>query len=111
VDQDRDSPHLMSTQLQSEAAHWIAGSAPARRFDCTAQTRYRQADEPCTVEVTDDGTLAVRFARAQRAVTPGQSLVLYQGDNCLGGAVIATTDAPLQRRLAQRPASLEETTR
>ncbi|KRG39545.1 tRNA-specific 2-thiouridylase [Stenotrophomonas panacihumi] len=94
VDQDRESPWLMSTTLRSETAHWIAGAPPARRFDCTAQTRYRQPDEPCTVEVRDDGCVDVRFARPQRAVTPGQSLVLYDGDECLGGAVIAHTDAP-----------------
>ena len=45
-----------------------------------------------------DGTLSVLFARPQRAVTPGQSLVLYNGDVCLGGAVIAATDAPLEQR-------------
>ncbi|HBK44837.1 MAG TPA: tRNA 2-thiouridine(34) synthase MnmA [Xanthomonadaceae bacterium] len=100
VDQDRESPYLQSTWLRSERAHWVACAAPARRFECTAQTRYRQADEPCTVQVDDDGTLQVRFARPQRAVTPGQSLVLYDGDDCLGGAVIAATDAPLERRLA-----------
>lgn len=100
VDQDPASPWLMSTRLHSEAAHWIAGSPPARRFDCSAQVRYRQHDEPCRVEVRDDGTLDVRFAQAQRAVTPGQSLVLYDGEECLGGAVIAATDAPLEQRLA-----------
>jgi tRNA-specific 2-thiouridylase len=99
VDQGHDSPWLQSTQLWSEQAHWIAGSAPARRFDCTAQVRYRQHDEPCQVQVLDDGSLAVAFARSQRAVTPGQSLVLYDGDSCLGGAVIAATDAPLEARL------------
>ena len=108
VDQDRDSPYLMANGLQSEAAHWIAGAPPARRFECTAQTRYRQADEPCTVEVGDDGTLSVRFARPPRAVTPGQSLVLYLGEECLGGAVIATTDAPLERRLAQQAPAVHE---
>ena len=46
----------------------------------------------------DDGGLQVCFARPQRAVTPGQSLVLYAGDACLGGAVISTTDAPLELR-------------
>ncbi|WP_045770073.1 tRNA 2-thiouridine(34) synthase MnmA [Xanthomonas albilineans] len=112
VDQDRDSPHLMATQLRSESAHWIAGAPPARHFACRAQTRYRQADEPCMVEIRDDGTLTVQFTRPQRAVTPGQSLVLYQGEECLGGAVIATTDAPLERRLAQRtPATHEDTNR
>ena len=95
VDQGHDSPWLLSRTLRSEAAHWIAGSPPATRFSCTAQTRYRQPDEPCQVEVRDDGTLAVRFERPQRAVTPGQSVVLYDGDLCLGGAVIAATDAPV----------------
>ena len=52
----------------------------------------------------DDGTLRVRFAREQRAVTPGQSLVLYDGDRCLGGAVIAGTDAPLEQRLRGKAA-------
>ena len=99
VDQGADSPWLHSQALWSEAAHWIAGSPPAARFACTAQTRYRQRDEECTVEVADDGTLAVRFARGQRAVTPGQSLVLYAGDVCLGGAVIARTDASIPKEL------------
>jgi tRNA-specific 2-thiouridylase len=49
--------------------------------------------------VLDDGSVLVTFARPQRAVTPGQSLVLYDGDVCLGGAVIAATDAPLEQRL------------
>lgn len=107
VDQDRDSPWLMSARLTSEAAHWIAGAPPATRFDCSAQTRYRQPDEPCTVTVRDDGTLYVRFTRPQRAVTPGQSLVLYDGDVCLGGAVIAATDAPLEQRLRSTPSPFE----
>ena len=94
VDQGSDSKHLLSNTLRSETAHWIAGAPPAARFECTAQTRYRQRDEACTVDVLDDGTVAVRFARPQRAVTPGQSLVLYDGEACLGGAVIAATDAP-----------------
>ncbi len=101
VDQGADSPYLMSNQLISETAHWVAGTAPARRFECTAQTRYRQADEPCTVEVDDNGGLIVRFHRPQRAVTPGQSVVLYDGDECLGGAVIAGTDAPLETLLME----------
>lgn len=99
VDQGHDSPWLQSTRLRSEPAHWIAGQPPAAHFSCTAQTRYRQADEACEVSVGDDGGLEVRFARPQRAVTPGQSLVLYAGDVCLGGAVITATDAPLEQRL------------
>ncbi len=100
VDQGHDSPWLQSEVLWSEAAHWIGGTAPAGRFGCVAQVRYRQVAEPCEVEVRDDGSLRVAFARPQRAVTPGQSVVLYDGEHCLGGAVIASTDAPLESRHA-----------
>jgi len=95
VDQGHDSPWLQSHSLRSEPAHWIAGRPPSTRFSCTAQTRYRQPDEACDVEVLDDGSLRISFARPQRAVTPGQSLVLYEGETCLGGAVILSTDAPV----------------
>ena len=101
VVQGADSPWLLSNQLQTEAAHWVAGSPPAGVFTCTAKTRYRQHDQDCEVRVDADGRLSVAFALAQRAVTPGQSLVLYRGDECLGGAVIATTDAPLERKTRQ----------
>ncbi|HEY4583610.1 MAG TPA: tRNA 2-thiouridine(34) synthase MnmA [Lysobacter sp.] len=96
VEQGIDNPWLMSTRLRSAPAHWIAGAPPAAEFECTAQTRYRQNDERCTVRVRGDGRLDVAFARPQRAVTPGQSLVLYAGEECLGGAVIDATDAPLE---------------
>lgn len=112
VDQGTDSPYLMSRRLLSEPAYWIAGAAPAPHFECTAQTRYRQPDEACTVEVREDGSLLVHFDAPQRAVTPGQSLVLYRGEECLGGAVIATTDAPLERvrfdALLTLPISMQE---
>ncbi len=98
VDQGTDSPWLQSQRLRTEAMHWIAGVPPGTRFDCTAQTRYRQADEPCEVAVREEGTVDVRFARPQRAVTPGQSLVLYRDEVCVGGAVIAATDAELDPR-------------
>lgn len=104
VDQDSASPYLHSTTLWSERAHWVQGDPPADRFQCTAQTRYRQTDEPCGVDVMQDGSLKVHFQNPQRAVTPGQSVVLYQGDECLGGAVIARTDAPLEQQLAEQAA-------
>ncbi|WP_046656526.1 tRNA 2-thiouridine(34) synthase MnmA [Lysobacter capsici] len=106
VDQGSDSPWLHSQRLRSESAHWIAGAPPAARFACTAQTRYRQADQDCEVTVLDDGTLDVVFREPQRAVTPGQSLVLYDGEVCLGGAVIATTDAPACDRPLSSPSIL-----
>ncbi len=95
VDQGIDSPLLRSRVLRSEAAHWIGGEPPAVLFTCTAQVRYRQSGQDCEIELCADGTLRVVFSDEQRAVTPGQSVVLYQGDVCLGGAVIASTDAPL----------------
>lgn len=105
VDQGTDSPYLYSSTLQSERIHWIAGDAPANQFRCTAQTRYRQQDEACLVTVNDDHTVSVVFDDPQRAVTPGQSLVLYDQHNCLGGAVIATTNAPLETKLSLRRAA------
>jgi tRNA-specific 2-thiouridylase len=63
--------------------------APAAGSAHGAKTRYRQADAACTVTGVDGGEIAVAFPRPQRAVTPGQSVVLYDGEVCLGGAVIA----------------------
>ena len=99
VDQGIDSEWLHSSHLQSETVHWVSGQAPASEFRCTAKTRYRQHDVDCTVSVHSDNTLSVLFDQPQRAVTPGQSLVMYQNDICLGGAVIAQTDAPIETQL------------
>ncbi|MBT2142541.1 MULTISPECIES: tRNA 2-thiouridine(34) synthase MnmA [unclassified Rhodanobacter] len=93
VAQGGENHWLYSHRLLSETPTWVDGAAPSARFRCTARTRYRQADQACMVSVTDAG-LEVRFDEPQRAVTPGQSVVLYDGEACLGGAVIAATDAP-----------------
>ncbi|GAA0888638.1 tRNA 2-thiouridine(34) synthase MnmA [Rhodanobacter soli] len=93
VAQGGENRWLYSQRLQSEAPTWVDGAAPSAHFRCTARTRYRQSDQACEVSVLDAG-LEVRFDEPQRAVTPGQSVVLYDGDVCLGGAVIAATDAP-----------------
>jgi tRNA-specific 2-thiouridylase len=90
-----DTPLLKSSVLRSEAFHWIAGEPPAYPLRCEAQVRYRQPPQACTVLPRDDQGVDVHFDEPQRAVTPGQSLVLYRGEECLGGAVIAATDAPL----------------
>jgi len=54
-----------------------------------AKTRYRQADSACTLDVRDAGSFGLTFEAPQWAVTPGQSAVLYRGEECLGGGVIA----------------------
>jgi tRNA-specific 2-thiouridylase len=91
VVQDHDHPLLMSREILTEPAHWIGGMAPAERFTCGVKTRYRQPDHACEVLVGGDGRCRVVSAEAQRAVTPGQSAVFYDGETCLGGAVIART--------------------
>ncbi|HEY8229219.1 MAG TPA: tRNA 2-thiouridine(34) synthase MnmA [Rhodanobacteraceae bacterium] len=93
VDQGHDSPWLRSRALNASSAHWIAGTPPTASFDCTAMTRYRQSPQACHVEVDGD-RCAVRFGATQRAVAPGQSVVFYRDEECLGGAVIDATDAP-----------------
>src|SRR5690348_667707 len=93
VDQGHDSPWLQSRSLTGIGTHWIAGAAPSASFDCAAMTRYRQPPHTCRVEVDGD-RCAVRFDATQRGVAPGQSVVFYRGDECLGGAVIDVTDAP-----------------
>ena len=89
VVQGHDHPWLLSHQLAAQDVSWCAGHAPAPGA-YTAKTRYRQQDAACTLEALPDG-FALRFAEPQWAVTPGQSAVLYEGEVCLGGGVIANT--------------------
>lgn len=91
VVQGTHHPLLYTNQLTAQQAHWINGTPPQSSFRCCAKTRYRQADQACSVTIESDGTLNVLFDEGQRAVTPGQSVVFYQDDICLGGAVIEST--------------------
>ncbi len=93
VVQDHDHPLLLSREVRTERAHWIAGTPPGERFACTVKTRYRQPDQACEVVVGSDGGCRILTAEPQRAVTPGQSAVLYDGETCLGGAVITLASA------------------
>ena len=73
--------------------HWISGEAPARPFRCSAKTRYRQPEQPCTVYPAGAHGVRLVFDEPLRAITPGQSAVLYDGDTVLGGGIIAREDA------------------
>lgn len=94
--QGKHHPLLYTDSLISEPIEWVAGTAPAQAqsgASLMAKVRYRQQDQPCRVTQLEDGGVRVVFDQPQRAVTPGQSLVLYDGDLCLGGGVIRTTHA------------------
>lgn len=83
-------PSMYSTGLIATDVNWIAGegNVPKEPFSCTAKFRYRQPDQQVTLEWLEDGTVHVQFAQQQKAITPGQAVVFYQGDDCLGGGTI-----------------------
>ncbi len=90
VGQGHNHPWLFSDTLWTEPMHWLV--PPTRdQFRCQVKNRYRQADQSATVERIDEGRVCIRFDEDQRAVTPGQYAVLYDGDVCLGGGVIERT--------------------
>ncbi|HET7633593.1 MAG TPA: tRNA 2-thiouridine(34) synthase MnmA [Burkholderiales bacterium] len=88
VVQGHDHPALLSRSLQAADLHWISGSAPHTQWVYSAKTRYRQPDAPCVIARVDEKGCNVEFAEPQWAVTPGQSLVLYESRVCLGGGII-----------------------
>jgi len=84
-------PSLYSTGLTATDVNWISGRLPAGEFRCTAKFRYRQPDQGVMVTFQEGGRCTVKFDEPQKAVTPGQSVVFYDGEECLGGAVIDKT--------------------
>ena len=89
VVQGHEHPWLQSATLTAQDASWVSGTPPVDG-PLAAKTRYRQSDAPCTVQgATADGGFTLAFGEPQWAVTPGQSAVLYDGEVCLGGGIIA----------------------
>ena len=89
VVQGHDHPLLLRSTLAAGQLNWIAGAAPAPDRPYTAKTRYRQTDAACRITKLDAGALELAFDTPQWAVTPGQSVVLYDGEVCLGGGIIS----------------------
>ncbi|MBX2883605.1 MAG: tRNA 2-thiouridine(34) synthase MnmA [Granulosicoccus sp.] len=92
IGQGHDHPALLRTHLQAHDVHWVQGNAPSTRFNCTARVRYRQQDQDCRVQVDSKEKLNIHFVEPVRAATPGQSIVFYNGDTCLGGAIVSDFD-------------------
>ncbi len=86
--QGHDNPIMFSESLIADQLHWVSGKMPELPLKCRAKTRYRQVDQPCMIIKQDDDSVEVIFEKPQRAITPGQSVVFYQSDVCLGGGVI-----------------------
>ena len=92
VVQGTTHPLLYKNYLTANSMHWInkppPGWSEGIALKCCAKTRYRQPDQACTAMMGSDGSVEVYFEQPQRAVTPGQYVVLYRGSQCLGGAII-----------------------
>jgi tRNA-specific 2-thiouridylase len=94
VGQGHDHPWLFSRTLRAGQLSWVCGNPPGAGARLAAKVRYRQADQACTVRELSGDTLVLDFDDPQRAVTAGQSVVLYDEENCLGGGIIDWADTP-----------------
>lgn len=101
VGQGFHHPDLYSDYLEASDLHFTVDTPMPREFSCTAKFRYRQKDTEVRVELDETGTKAtVHFSEPVRAITPGQAVVFYDGDECLGGGMIdaAYTGTALKRQ-------------
>ncbi len=91
VTQDETHPWHHTHIAHASALNWV-NPPPCTTFSCTAKVRYRQQDQACDVTIVDDKAI-IHFKEAQHAVTPGQAIVFYQGQVCLGGGQLQGTDS------------------
>lgn len=88
VVQGREHPALMKKVVHAENMHWITGLPPILPARCKAKTRYRQDEQACLISMIGINYTRIEFDQPQWAVTPGQSIVIYKGDICVGGGII-----------------------
>lgn len=88
VGQGHDHPRMLHNVLECRQLHWINKNTTANTMNCAAKIRYRQSDQSCRTEQLDNDYLKVIFDKPQRAITPGQSIVFYNNEECLGGGII-----------------------
>lgn len=88
VAQGHDHPALFHSHCEVQDLHWINTIDIQLPFTCSAKIRYRQTDQACTITRIENHLAHIEFAQPQRAITPGQALVFYQDEVCLGGATI-----------------------
>lgn len=93
VVQGHDHPALHTRGLTADRLHWVAGHPPRTPYRCRARTRYRQSVQACEITTVEGDRCQVVFDAPQWAVTPGQAVVFYEGEQCLGGGTIETTAA------------------
>jgi len=105
------NPALYADELWATDLSWVSGHSPAdegRVFECTAKARYRQPEQPCTITGAGPGfPVRVQFHIPQRALTPGQSVVFYSGDQCLGGGVIQRVGASYREQRKALPEKID----
>jgi len=90
--QGHDHPALLADKLTASELNWISGGTPHRNWVYTAKTRYRQKDAPCALVAASAERCVIEFAESQWAITPGQSVVVYESQVCLGGGIIESSE-------------------
>ena len=102
VAQGHGHPLLFKDGLAAKKTHWIHGTLPKKHWVYGAKTRYRQPDAPCEIDTINDHSIELFFGQKQWAITPGQSVVVYESNVCLGGAIIESAIDKAQAPLSEK---------